>query len=486
MSPGRLSDQWWNTDSLSVPTFSELSLEILIKVADVLGVCHYNPGDYVIREGARGDTFFIVSDGKVKVTKNRGEGEEQFIRYMQRGDWFGEKALSDEDVRTANIIAMPPSGVDCLMLDRDSYNLLIKDLVSFKRSYPDEKTTESRERISHFENTQITDFELIATIGIGGFGRVQLVKLKRDSRKSFALKKLRKKCVVETRQQEHVLNEKNILLESENDFIVKLYRTFKDRACLYFLLEACLGGELWTILRNRSAFDDGTTRFYTACVVEAIAYLHWKGIVYRDLKPENLLLDNIDELPSAFSFHILPAYSDGIQYTKTDFGFAKKIGFGSKTWTFCGTPEYVAPEIILNKGHDFAVDLWSMGILMFELLTGTPPFTSSDPMRTYSIILKGINAIEFPKCITRNAQCLIKRLCRECPTERLGMRKGGISDLRKHVWYEGFNWSGLLARTLTAPIQPKVSSPTDISNFDRYNDDDEPVQEEENDWDPDF
>ncbi|KAG5446012.1 cGMP-dependent protein kinase 1 [Clonorchis sinensis] len=452
----------------SVPTFSELSLEILIKVADVLGVCHYNPGDYVIREGARGDTFFIVSDGKVKVTKNRGEGEEQFIRYMQRGDWFGEKALSDEDVRTANIIAMPPSGVDCLMLDRDSYNLLIKDLVSFKRSYPDEKTTESRERISHFENTQITDFELIATIGIGGFGRVQLVKLKRDSRKSFALKKLRKKCVVETRQQEHVLNEKNILLESENDFIVKLYRTFKDRACLYFLLEACLGGELWTILRNRSAFDDGTTRFYTACVVEAIAYLHWKGIVYRDLKPENLLLDNIG-------------------YCKlTDFGFAKKIGFGSKTWTFCGTPEYVAPEIILNKGHDFAVDLWSMGILMFELLTGTPPFTSSDPMRTYSIILKGINAIEFPKCITRNAQCLIKRLCRECPTERLGMRKGGISDLRKHVWYEGFNWSGLLARTLTAPIQPKVSSPTDISNFDRYNDDDEPVQEEENDWDPDF
>ncbi|KER29486.1 hypothetical protein T265_03949 [Opisthorchis viverrini] len=297
----------------SVPTFSELSVEILIKVADVLGVCHYNPGDYVIREGARGDTFFIVSDGKSPFC---GSFESKLVALR--------------------------SLTHCV------YNL----------------------------------------------SSIKQVKLKRDSRKSFALKKLRKKCVVETRQQEHVLNEKNILLESENDFIVKLYRTFKDRACLYFLLEACLGGELWTILRNRSAFDDGTTRFYTACVVEAIAYLHWKGIVYRDLKPENLLLDNIG-------------------YCKlTDFGFAKKIGFGSKTWTFCGTPEYVAPEIILNKGHDFAVDLWSMGILMFELLTGTPPFTSSDPMRTYSIILKGINAIEFPKSITRNAQCLIKRLCR--------------------------------------------------------------------------
>ncbi|CAH8469200.1 unnamed protein product [Dicrocoelium dendriticum] len=129
----------------SVPTFSELSLEVLGKVADVLGACHYNPGDYVIREGARGDTFFIISGGKVKVTKNRGkEGTEQFIGYMQRGDWFGEKALCDEDVRTANIIAVAPDGVDCLLLDRESYNLLIKDLVSFKRTYKDERPVTSK------------------------------------------------------------------------------------------------------------------------------------------------------------------------------------------------------------------------------------------------------------------------------------------------------------------------------------------------------
>ncbi|XP_019714354.1 cGMP-dependent protein kinase 1-like, partial [Hippocampus comes] len=145
---------------------------------------------------------------------------------------------------------------------------------------------------------------------------------------------------------------------------------------------------------TRGSFDDGTTRFYTACVIEALAELHCKGIIYRDLKPENIILDHRG-------------------YAKlVDFGFAKKVGLGKKTWTFCGTPEYVAPEIILNKGHDSSADCWSLGILVFELLSGSPPFSGSDPMKTYNIILRGINMVEFPKKITKSAANLIKRLCR--------------------------------------------------------------------------
>ncbi|CAL8089616.1 unnamed protein product [Calicophoron daubneyi] len=399
----------------SVPTFSELSLEILNKVADVLGACHYDPGDYVIREGARGNTFFIISKGKVKVTKNRGkDGEEQFIRCMERGDWFGEKALTDEDVRTANIIAAEPDGVDCLVLDRDSYNLLIKDLVSFERTYPDE-VPKVEQRISQFADVQMNDLILIGTIGVGGFGRVQLVHLKSEKSRSFALKKLKKSYVVETRQQEHVLNEKEIMMDAENDFIVRLYRTFKDRRYLYFLMEPCLGGELWTVLRNSGDFDDGTTRFYTACVVEAISYLHRKGIIYRDLKPENILLDDHGYCKMA------------------DFGFAKKIGYGNKTWTFCGTPEYVAPEIILNRGHDYAVDLWSIGIFMFELLTGT-----SEPLleRIYRPWTPCTHALRVP-----------------------------ILHRRQII---------------------EVSSAIDISNFDRHNEDDEIPPEDLTNWDKDF
>lgn len=145
------------------------------------------------------------------------------------------------------------------------------------------------------------------------------------------------------------------------------------------LMEVCLGGELWTLLRDRGHFDEDMTRFYVGCVCVAFEYLHSRSIIYRDLKPENMLLDRKFNvcLPISFTDFALATFSPEHGYVKlTDFGFAKKLmPAGRKTWTFCGTPEYVAPEIILNKGHDYAADYWSLGVLMFELLTGAPPFS---------------------------------------------------------------------------------------------------------------
>ncbi|XP_072335039.1 cGMP-dependent protein kinase 1 isoform X5 [Scyliorhinus torazame] len=437
----------------SVPTFQNLSEEILSKLADVLEETYYEDGEYIIRQGARGDTFFIISKGKVNVTREESSNEEaSFLRTLGKGDWFGEKALQGEDVRTANVIAA--EAVTCLVIDR-------------------EYEAES----AFFSNLKLCDFNIIDTLGVGGFGRVELVQLKSEESKTFAMKILKKRHIVDTRQQEHIRSEKQIMQEAHSDFIVRLYRTFKDSKYLYMLMEACLGGELWTILRDRykednikrGSFDDATTRFYTACVVEAFAYLHSKGIIYRDLKPENLILDHRG-------------------YAKlVDFGFAKKIGFGKKTWTFCGTPEYVAPEIILNKGHDISADYWSLGILMYELLTGSPPFSGPDPMKTYNIILRGIDMIEFPKKITKNAANLIKKLCRDNPSERLGNLKNGVKDIQKHKWFEGFNWEGLRKGTSTPPIVSSVTSPTDTSNFDSFpEDNDDPPPDDNSGWDADF
>lgn len=383
----------------SVPTFRNLPEETLIKISDVLEETTYTQGDYIIRQGARGDTFFIISKGTVKVTRKtpeegRSTAEEIFIRTLHRGDFFGEKALQGEECRTANIIADDATGVTCLVIDRDSFNQLMSNIDEIRGKQYDEDIGERQRINEEFANLKLSDLRVIATLGVGGFGRVELVQSVHDPLRSFALKVMKKAQIVETRQQQHIMSEKMILEETNCEFIIKLFKTFKDRKYLYMLLEPCLGGELWTILRDRGNFDDNTTRFYTACVVEAFDYLHARNIIYRDLKPENMLLD----------------VSGYIKLV--DFGFAKKLVNGRKTWTFCGTPEYVAPEVILNRGHDISADYWSLGVLMFELLTGAPPFTDPDFMKTYNIILKGIDAIDFPRCITRNATALIKKLCR--------------------------------------------------------------------------
>ncbi|XP_003961186.1 cGMP-dependent protein kinase 1-like isoform X1 [Takifugu rubripes] len=454
----------------SVPTFKGLPEETLSKLADVMEETHYEDGDYIIRQGARGDTFFIISNGKVNVTQEDPDNQGPVhLRELTRGDWFGERALQGEDVRTANVMAA--DAVTCLVIDRDSFKHLIGGLEEVSnRGYEDvEAKAKYEAENAFFSGLKLNDFNIVDTLGVGGFGRVELVQLKKEEAKTFAMKILKKRYIVDTRQQEHIRSEKQIMSEAHCDFIVRLYRTFKDRKYLYMLLEACLGGELWTLLRDRGSFDDTTTRFYTGCVVEAFAYLHAKGIIYRDLKPENLLLD-----------------SHG--YAKlVDFGFAKKIGLCKKTWTFCGTPEYVAPEIILNKGHDVSADYWSLGILMYELLTGSPPFSGPDPMKTYNIILRGIDMVEFPKKVTKNATNLIKKLCRDNPSERLGNQKSGVKDIQKHKWFEGFNWEGLRKGTLTPPIRPDVSSPTDTSNFDSFPEDtDEPPPDDNSGWDYDF
>ncbi|BFZ17884.1 hypothetical protein BsWGS_20922 [Bradybaena similaris] len=467
----------------SVPLLKHLPSDKLAKIADILEIDYFHENEYIIREGAAGDTFFIINKGEVKVTQMiAGQDEPKEIRKLKRGDYFGEKALLSEDRRTANVIALPP-GVECLTVDRHSFTQLIGDLNELRnKDYGDEArgaerrpgsdTTASpvtdRPVSKEFETVSLDDLQLVATLGMGGFGRVELVQLTKDKSKTFALKCLKKKHIVETRQQEHIYSEKRIMMEADSPFITKLHKTFRDRKYVYMLMEVCLGGELWTILRDRGNFDDITARFCVACVLEAFSYLHAKGIIYRDLKPENLLLD-------------------GRGYVKlVDFGFAKKIGVGKKTWTFCGTPEYVAPEIILNKGHDHSADYWSLGILMYELLNGTPPFSGPDPMRTYNIILKGIDQIEFPKKISRSAHVLIKKLCRDNPMERLGYGKNGISDIRKNKWFQGFDWDGLMSLTLTPPIIPKVKHATDTSNFDSYPRDMDIAPDEISGWDIDF
>lgn len=300
-------------------------------------------------------------------------------------------------------------------------------------------------------NYSLQDFEVIETLGTGTFGRVLLVRLKgrdvTDRSAYFALKVLAKTDVVRLKQVSHVNSEREILGKVQHPFVVNQEATFQDSRNCYMLLEYVVGGEVFSYLRRAGSFSADVARFYVSTIVLAIEHLHNRNIIYRDLKPENLLID-----------------SSG--YTKiTDFGFAKQVD--ERTWTLCGTPEYLAPEIIQCSGHGKAVDWWSLGILLFEMLAGHPPFCDPNPLNVYEKILQG-NVI-FPEHIDPVSRHLISSLLNSDRSKRLGNLRGGAQDVKNHAWFHGVDWRSLEQRRIRPPIIPYLGEAGDTSNFSKYN-----------------
>lgn len=292
------------------------------------------------------------------------------------------------------------------------------------------------------------DFQILKTIGTGTFGRVCLCRDK-ITNKYWAMKILAMADVIRLKQIEHVKNEKNILKEIDHPFIVNMRWNAKDDCCLYMLFEFVSGGELFSYLRNAGRFDSATANFYASEIVLALEYLHSLSIVYRDLKPENLLLDRDGHLKI------------------TDFGFAKKLK--DRTWTLCGTPEYLAPEIIQSKGHNKAVDWWALGVLIYEMVVGYPPFYDDNPFGIYEKILSG--KIEWSRHVDPIAKDLVKKLLVLDRTKRLGNMKNGAEDVKRHRWFKHLDWNVVIRKQLKPPIVPTYvfnSKEDDTSNFDDY------------------
>ena len=246
-------------------------------------------------------------------------------------------------------------------------------------------------------------------------------------RNFYALKILKKSEVIYLKQVEHVKTEKKLLEEISHPFIVNLLGAYQDDKTLYLMMEYIIGGEFFSHLRKAGRFPNDTSRFYAGQITLTFEYLHSLMILYRDLKPENLLLDR-----------------DG-NCKVTDFGFAKKVEY--RTWTLCGTPEYLAPEIILSKGHGKAVDWWALGILMYEMLAGYPPFYDEDPLGIYQKILEG--KIKFPWHFDRHSKDLIKKLLTADLTKRLGNLKARSRPDTRHPRHRSRHSEGSGGSTIT-------------------------------------
>merc|ERR1719447_2753619 len=259
---------------------------------------------------------------------------------------------------------------------------------------------------------------------------------------------MKKSQIVELGYQDHIKREKDVMKSMNCDFLVNLRATYKDKLRVYLLLDVCLGGELFTILRRHRYFDDKTAKFMAACVVEAFGYMHSLNVIYRDLKPENLVLDSEGYLKVA------------------DFGFAKQIV--DQTYALCGTPEYFAPEIVTGQGHGKGVDWWTLGILCYEMLASFPPFFDDEPMMTYRKIIQG--KFKFPRYLSAQSKDLIQSLLKPKATKRIGVIRGGAQSIRQHSWFQHnhFSWDQLRQRTMKPPIKNRVTDHRDLSNFDHF------------------
>lgn len=302
------------------------------------------------------------------------------------------------------------------------------------------------------------NFELLKVLGTGAYGKVFLVRKLggHDHRKLYAMKVLKKASIIQKQKTlEHTKTERQVLETiRQSPFLVTLHYAFQTDAQLHLILDYICGGELFTHLFQRDHFLESEVRIYIGEIILALEHLHKLGIIYRDIKLENILLDS--------SGHVV----------LTDFGLSKEFlphEKDQRTYSFCGTIEYMAPEVVKggNVGHDFSVDWWSVGVLTYELLTGASPFTVEGEKNTQSEISKRILKTQppIPDHLSVEVRDFIQRLLIKDPRKRLG---GGVSDaneLKRHKFFKGLNWDDLAQKKIPAPFVPKITGELDVSNF---------------------
>lgn len=437
-----------------VEVFSTLLQDEKRAVAEALTEVRYQKGQVVITQGDEGDTFFILVEGEVEVFKDG----ESVTSYRARKEakiahHFGELALINNEPRAATV-AVTSDTARILSLDKQSFQLLLGFVWDSLRDHDTSGSVSGEGKknlhtvapyLARNNNVMLEDLDLVNILGVGAFGKVELRKHKRTS-KTYAVKMMSKGYICRVRMQHNVLNEKHILATVSSPFIIKLFGTGRSEQWLYFFLEPALGGELYVIYHRRGLHGSlPHALYYCAGVILAFEHLHERHVIYRDLKPENLLL------------------TDSGQMKLTDMGLAKFVV--GKTYTTCGTPEYFAPEVIRSIGQTRAVDWWTLGILMFELLTGGAPFKADSDMNMYSKVLKGIDTVEMPRTLTKESVDVIKSLLKSEPSERLPMRPGGSQNLKAHPFFKGLSWTDMMKGVIDPPYKPSVKSPTDTSNF---------------------
>lgn len=449
--------------------FEEFEYELL---AALIETAHYHAGQFVYEEGKKIEepALFFVRDGIF-------EGDEvDNERVYRKGDYFGEDSLTPdknqkfagakggtkyyfESVETLSDTAvcgkLTLANIDSVVMDLHRLGCKRRGSYRGGPSTSSLKGTESNDGEERPES--LDDLEFLKLFGAGTFGRVWIVSKIGGGNLAYALKIQSKRELIDKRMAVSAKRERNVMSKLDHPFICRLVNTFQDDACIYMLQSLVQGGELLNLIqggRQYGGMPEIATKFYGAVILEGLTYMHRRHIVYRDLKPENVLLD-------ASGYPVI-----------IDFGFTKVVTH--KTYTFCGTPLYLAPEIILQRGHDRGVDYWSLGCLIHEMLFGNTPFYTNglDQKGLLKNIVKGKWSIPDDAKVSDHAVDLITGMLQRRVAERLGCRAGGYRDIKAHPWMKEVNFNKLVKKQIRAPWVPCIEGAFDISNFEEYESED--------------
>eukprot|EP00549_Striatella_unipunctata_P008332 CAMPEP_0118682716 /NCGR_PEP_ID=MMETSP0800-20121206/5632_1 /TAXON_ID=210618 ORGANISM="Striatella unipunctata, Strain CCMP2910" /NCGR_SAMPLE_ID=MMETSP0800 /ASSEMBLY_ACC=CAM_ASM_000638 /LENGTH=474 /DNA_ID=CAMNT_0006579121 /DNA_START=60 /DNA_END=1484 /DNA_ORIENTATION=- len=415
---------------LGVPTIAQAKLSPVFRLANKGE--NIKAGLYILREGK----VAIERDGDTKI--------------LSPGSYFGEDTLVSK-----------PHGPQTLAISKSTITLAEDSILSLlplkaistvinparlaKRSAA-EKSKASTEIL-------FQDVKKLKILGAGTFGQVWLVS-NRKSKEAvpLALKIQSKRELINHHQVKGVMRERKIMGMLDHPFIIKLHQTFQDDKFLYLLMDMIQGGELFTVIHSftKDGVKESQAQFYAAGVLEALAYFHSRHIVYRDLKPENVLIDR----------HGYPVL--------IDLGFAKVVM--DKTYTLCGTPLYLAPEVILSRGHNKAADYWSWAVMVYEMISGVTPFLEErmDQITLFKRITRGKFYFPQGNIMSSEVKELISRILIINPSERLGSFARGAQDIKDHHWFNNLDFKKLLKRELRGPWIPKIKNALDVSNFDSW------------------
>mmetsp|Transcript_92762 Transcript_92762/g.206257 ORF Transcript_92762/g.206257 Transcript_92762/m.206257 type:complete len:1119 (-) Transcript_92762:66-3422(-) len=463
----------------------------LRKVAGVLEEISFLEGDEVCVEGEDAGLLYILYEGQCESYSSTGE----VLRVLNHGDWVGEEQLMKSIPAKETVRVVTETAV-VLALDASSFRMVIKAISDLKRAHTHDHSEDAEElprqsvrdpskrgSMTHMKlsltrkesnveeqvaavcgnevkksflrlrsRSEVTDtvevgwnrnnagrklslLRLVGVLGEGSFGGVVLLKDKVDST-YYALKGLRKDHIKREKLEKAVQGEHQVLSLLDSKFVVNMHWACQDSECIYFVLEPALGGELFDFYHDRNMWGDlEGSKFYIACITLALQALQLRRVVWRDLKLENCLLDSRGYLKI------------------TDMGIAKVVM--GKTYTVCGSDDYIAPETLKQTGHNRAADWWACGVLLYIMMAGRSPFDAPAVMQIYKNIVKGFSKVVFPPNFPADLIEVIKSLCRKKPEERITMQKGGADNLKCMAFFTKLKWDELAEQTLPAPLVPE-------------------------------